>query len=245
MAPLAGDSVRAFDDATVNHDSASSARADNHTEHHAGTGGRTIDRFGQREAVGVVRHSHGPTEKLLQIFSERLSNQPERVGVLHQSGRSGNRARDPYANGATSAEGVLEIGNETANRFERALIVAARGGCSRRERTSPPGDNAMTSIFVPPTSTPMRTGGTVPFRVGARHRRQRSAFSAFISCNLLRLPAKRTRLSMCRRHPAIGIANNALLLRQRSNARLMGCVAVRHLGHRFFSDSARRILWRR
>ena len=97
VAPLAGDGVRADDDAAVHHEPAAGAGADDHAEHHRRSRGGAVGGFGQRETVRVVRQPHRAPERAREIAFKRTADQPGRVGVLDQSGGRRDRAGDADA----------------------------------------------------------------------------------------------------------------------------------------------------
>ena len=130
VAPLAGDGVRARQHPTVHDHAATRAGADDHAEHAARAGSRTVDRFGQREAVGVVGAAHLAPEPCRQVGGEGVTDEPGGVGVLDQTGRRRDHARHPDPDAGAGAGLPLEPLGERRHRLDRRPIIASRGGDS-------------------------------------------------------------------------------------------------------------------
>ena len=71
-----------IDDPAIDDEPAAGAGADDDAEHDRRSGGGAVGRFGQREAVRIVRQPHRPIERARQIAIERTAVQPRRVRVL-------------------------------------------------------------------------------------------------------------------------------------------------------------------
>lgn len=105
--PLAGDSIRTAEQASVDHQPAADASTEDDSEHAACATPGTVAGFGQGEAVGIVGQPYRAFQAPLQIPLEVLANQADRVRVLYQSMVGGSGARDAHANAALFAELML------------------------------------------------------------------------------------------------------------------------------------------
>ena len=84
MAPFAGDAMPPFDDALPDRDAAAHAGAEDRAEHHARAARGAVARFGQREAVGVVRETHFLPRFFSRSLFEKLLVVRGVIGVLDQ-----------------------------------------------------------------------------------------------------------------------------------------------------------------
>ena len=121
--PFAGDRVAAGQADAVDRDAAADTGAEDHAEHDAMTDACAVDRFGQREAVGVVGHADRSCESRGQVVDERPSVEPRRVRVPDHTGgeRHGAGHRDADRGGRT--ELTLARRDEVVQRGERRVVV--------------------------------------------------------------------------------------------------------------------------
>jgi len=125
--------MTSLEDAAVHDDAAASAGADDHAEHDVGALRRAIDGFRQREAVGVVRESHGALERRREIAVQRFADQPGGIRVLHQSRGSRYRTRHADADRARAAELSLKGRDKVTNGAECRGVITARSWHSKSE----------------------------------------------------------------------------------------------------------------
>ena len=82
VAPFAGESVRAGQQATVGDDATANTRAEYHRERDRGACRRAVGRFGEGKAVGVVGHAHRPPQCGGEVAFQWFAVQAGGVGVL-------------------------------------------------------------------------------------------------------------------------------------------------------------------
>ena len=126
MPPFAGDRVRPGQHAFIHHDAAADPGAENDAEHNGRTGSGAIHRFRQGETIGIVGQPHRAAQCHLQIAVEGPADQPGRIGVLHQPGGRGDRARNADADRAAPAQPGFHAGHQIADCGDRRVIIAAR-----------------------------------------------------------------------------------------------------------------------
>ena len=76
VSPFARHAIRTAVYAPIDCDSAAAARSQDYREHHVLACTRAVSRFGNRQAVCVVRTTHFPSERVAEVLIERLSIQP-------------------------------------------------------------------------------------------------------------------------------------------------------------------------
>src|SRR5260370_70691 len=86
---------------------------------------RTVRRFRNRQAVGVIRTSHFAPERAAQILVERFPVQPCGVGVLHQAGLRGNSSWDSHSHAAAPAEFLLDSLRSVLHRSHVTFVIKA------------------------------------------------------------------------------------------------------------------------
>src|SRR5262245_28687628 len=103
----------------------------------------------------------------------------------------------------------------------------------------------MISILVPPRSTPSRTSAHYPLARQTMRSRWSGLSRALLGLFFLRLFTEGAGYLSRRRRRAIRIARAIFLLRNRTAAGFVRCVAIRYFLQRQFPDAACRILRRR
>ncbi len=133
MAPLAGDGVGAHQRSSIDDDTAADAGTQDHPENDSRLGGRAVDGFGQRKAVGIVGQANRSPEGSGKVLVQGLADEPGRVCVLHQAavGRNGTRHTDP--NAAAVADPSFELLDQGNDRGKGPVIVFLRGLASLSE----------------------------------------------------------------------------------------------------------------
>ncbi len=128
---------------------------ENHSEDNLGSGGRTVDRLGQGEAVGVVAHHHGPPQNPLEVDIEWPPIQHRRVRVLHLTveGGDGPRRADSHRLGHVQAH--ADFLHQVGHGGQYALVVTLWGGDFSSVPAAPRrGQASAPSRVVPPRSNP-------------------------------------------------------------------------------------------
>ena len=124
MAPLTGDLVGALKDALPGRDPTADAGPEDHAEHRLVAAARTVDRLGEREAVGVVGDPDRAGEPGLEVGPEWPADEPGGVRVLDQAGGVGDHAGDADANRTGLARFGLELGDQSGDGVETGTVVA-------------------------------------------------------------------------------------------------------------------------
>src|SRR5262249_41627414 len=86
VSPLAGNRVRAGEDATVDGDPPARAGSQDDAEDDTSPRARPVARLGEGEAVRVVREPEGTVQQALEVLAERAAVEPDTVGVLDHPG---------------------------------------------------------------------------------------------------------------------------------------------------------------
>src|SRR5688572_12252939 len=123
MSPLAGNRVRPADDLSVDHDPTADPGAENHPEYHRRSLRRSIDRFGQGEAIRVVLQPDRPAERRFEVLRQRLADEPGGVGVLDQPGGARLGSWDADTDAA-----LPDLAHQGLHSRNRRPVVAARRG---------------------------------------------------------------------------------------------------------------------
>jgi hypothetical protein len=125
--PLAGDRICASDHSPVDDKAAADAGAKDDAEDNWLPRRRSIRRFRQRKAVGIVRQTDRPFEVCRKILRQRAAVQPRRVGVLHETrGRRHHPGHPDTDRGLP--DNALRLRDQRGNRVERPFVVTARRG---------------------------------------------------------------------------------------------------------------------
>ena len=124
--PLAGDPVGAGQRLPAQDDAAADAGAENDAENDFGALPGAVDRFREREAVGVVGQAHFALQQRLQVAAQRLAVQAGRVGVLDAAVQRRFGARRADADAAAPSEFAFRRFDEAGDRVQRRQIVALR-----------------------------------------------------------------------------------------------------------------------
>ncbi len=126
VAPFAGDGVGSAHHLFVDHEAAAHAGAEDGAEHDFRIGARAVGGLRQRETVGVVGDAHRLPEGGGEIALQRMADEANRIGVLHQSRHRGNSTRNADAHGRHA--GALGHGlgraRELRHGADRAGVVA-------------------------------------------------------------------------------------------------------------------------
>ncbi len=104
VAPFAAYAVQAGQHASANDQAAAAAGTQDDAEHHIEAGRCPVGGFGEREAVGVVLHTHLAAERLAQVAVEAVAVEPHGIGIAHQAGARADGAGNADADTAAAAE---------------------------------------------------------------------------------------------------------------------------------------------
>lgn len=126
VSPLSGDGIRSREHTLVDGDSTARACADDHSEYDPSAVPGSIDGFRECEAVGVVRETHRPPERRLEIAIECATDQTRRIGVFDEACCGRDRAGDPDADRALPRELGLHRAHQLQNRLDDRIVVIAR-----------------------------------------------------------------------------------------------------------------------
>jgi hypothetical protein len=138
VSPFAADPVRTGQDAIPYNDARAGPGSDDDPEYDVRTRGGTVGRFRDSEAVGIVGDPNLPTERSLQILLKRLSDQPDRVGILDQSGCRRNRAGNPDPDTICGASLALQVGHQRRNGGDGgSIVIAGSRHTDSRARATP------------------------------------------------------------------------------------------------------------
>ena len=84
-----------------------------------------VDRFRQRETIGVVRKPHARPQPTFEVGSERASVEPGRVGVLNEPGARRDRPGHPDPDPGPGASSFgFQLLDDRDERHQRRLVVA-------------------------------------------------------------------------------------------------------------------------
>ncbi len=128
MPPFAGNAVPAIINAAVERDSSAAAGPENDGENNMLARARAVGRFGNGQAVGIIRASHFARQRMAQVFVERFSIQPGRIRVFYQAGLCGDCAGNADSNGRRPAEFFFNPLHGFRNGTHRAFVVEPRRG---------------------------------------------------------------------------------------------------------------------
>ena len=128
MPPFAGNAVPAIINAAVERDSSATAGPENDSENNMLARARAVGRFGNGQAVGVIRAPHLAPQRAAQVFVERFSIQPGRIRVFYQAGLCGDCAGNADSNGRRPAEFFFNPFRGFRNGTHRAFVIEARRG---------------------------------------------------------------------------------------------------------------------
>lgn len=126
MPPFACNCVRTPEEATIDDDAPAHPRTQDGTEDTAGTGGRAVDRFRKGEAVRIILDPDVGAEQGRQIAREGAAIEPRAVGILDETGRRGNRARNPDADPGIDVRGLARLTTEASDGLEGRLVLVTR-----------------------------------------------------------------------------------------------------------------------
>lgn len=107
---------------------ATASGAKDHREHHALPGARSIRRFGNRQAIRVVRAAHFPVERRTEITIEGSSIDPSRICIFYSVGNLRNRPGNTDANRPAASERYFDFLDSIFNRANGPVIVVAWRG---------------------------------------------------------------------------------------------------------------------
>jgi hypothetical protein len=128
VSPFTGDGIGAAQGPAVDHDAAADAGAEDHAEHHGGTGTGAIDGFRQGKAVGVVGEAHFALQYGLQVALQRLADQAGGIGILDQAGDARLGARDTHAHRGTGADFLFGALDQSGHGHHGGHVIALRRG---------------------------------------------------------------------------------------------------------------------
>src|SRR5262249_55910569 len=126
VSPLARDEVDAVETTAADDDSPTDAGTQDDAEDDIRSPGRAVRGFRDRETVRVVLEANGPPESCLEISAQRLPDQPDGVGVFHQSSRWRDGSRNTDADCPTLAGRSFDGGHQTHDRVETSVVAARR-----------------------------------------------------------------------------------------------------------------------
>jgi hypothetical protein len=127
VAPLPGHLVGTVENPPSHRDPAAHTGAEYDAEDDLRPLSRPVDRLAQGEAVGVVGHPDRASEPRLDVCLERTAVEPDRVGVLDQTGGAGDDPGDADAHRAGPAGLPLQLGDQAGDGVEGAVVVAGGG----------------------------------------------------------------------------------------------------------------------
>ncbi len=128
--PFAGNRVGADQQPPADHDAAADPGAENDPEHGAAAGRRSVDRFRQGKAIGVVGKADRAAERGFEIAAERPAVEPGRIGVLHQPGLDDNGPRYAHPDRSARADLALDRRDEADKCGNATVVIADRRGDS-------------------------------------------------------------------------------------------------------------------
>src|SRR5690606_33263345 len=134
--PLSADTVRTFDELTVDDQTAAASRAENHGTGHFGTGGSAVYGFGQCKTVRVVREPNLASERRAHVSVEIPTIEPDRVRVTHRARARRDRTGRTDADRAASTGLLLDLRDQVTDGAQRTVIVARIRRAYAREKLS-------------------------------------------------------------------------------------------------------------
>ena len=127
VTPFSRNRIGAGENPLPDGDAAADPGAENDAEDVIHPGPRTIGRFRQGKAIGVVGQADRAVERGLEIILQRPPDQAGGIGILDHAGAWGNGSRHANPDGCRLADLALDLGDETPDRLDRSAIVP-RGG---------------------------------------------------------------------------------------------------------------------
>ena len=115
--------MRTFDQAPIDANATADARAGDDTEHQTACGRRAIGRFGERETIGVVRHTNRSVERGLQITVERVPDQDGRVRILDETRVRADRPGYRHADAATTLQPLFGRAYQVCDRADHFAVA--------------------------------------------------------------------------------------------------------------------------
>ena len=137
VAPFPGDGVGPFHGKAADDEAAADAGAEDHPEHHVGSGGGAVGGLGDGETVGVVGKTNRAPERHSQIRLERSTDEPGGIGVLDQAGGGRDGAGDGDADACRGAGACLEAGDQFGDGGDGGLVTAGRRGDAQARLLGP------------------------------------------------------------------------------------------------------------
>jgi hypothetical protein len=128
VAPFAGDGVRPFEHTSVHHDAAADAGAEYDAEYDRRAAPGAVERFGEREAVCVVRNADLTPERALEVRFQRAPVETGRIRITDIECGGRERAGRAEADAAALADFDLGLAHELYEQRERRAVIAGGRG---------------------------------------------------------------------------------------------------------------------
>ncbi len=128
MSPFAGHAVRTAVNAAIDGDAPAASPSQDHGKNNVLAGTRAVSGLRKRQAIRVIRAAHFAPQRVAQVLVKRLSVEPRRIRVFHQTGFRGNGAGDSHADGSAASKFFFDFPYGFHDRAHRGLIVEPRRG---------------------------------------------------------------------------------------------------------------------
>jgi hypothetical protein len=125
------------DQPSLEDQAAADSGAEDHAEDAARPASGTVDRLGQREAIGIVGEADVAPQRRADITVERMADQFRRVRVLDQSGGGRDRPRDADPDAAARAQRRFGLRDEFRDRRDDRAIRTARSRSPSAQQLAP------------------------------------------------------------------------------------------------------------
>jgi hypothetical protein len=115
-------------DATIEGDATSTTSAQYYGEHHVLSGSCPISRFGNRQAIRIIRTAHFPLQRRAQVAIERPAVHPSGIRVFDVFGNLRNGARDADPHGCRSGKLAFDLFDAISDGANRSVVIVSWRG---------------------------------------------------------------------------------------------------------------------